>query len=201
MKNPQDKLSKLLHQKLDNLDVNMNTNSTFDALQIKLSLQKFFYFHPRHFNIYYATVILTSLVVNVGLGIQYFKNQKAIEKEILAMNAKIDRQQLAYQQLLQNTNLSTNALNNRVEKVSRQKVKPSIISKNTQSNGVIKEKIKIEKELMAALQGADSSSTKIASTQERKAEETPTKTLYIVKQDTIIQYDSIPLIPRKARKK
>ena len=203
MENSQEKLSHILHQKLDNIDVNMNSSNGFDALQIKLSLQKFFYFHPRHFNIYYAAVILSSVLFNVALGIQYFRNQNAVEKKLMVMEDKISGQHLAYQQLLQNQIIATKPTIIKEVEVLQKKMIASQLSENNKNKSVVNEKIKIVKVSKAEVLVTDSSSSKIAASTVGKVIKAPTKTLYIVKQDTIIQYDSIPLLPRKtkARKK
>lgn len=199
MENSQEKLRNLLHQKLDNIDVNVNSSSSFDTMQIKLSLQKFFYFHPRNFNIYYAAAILSSVLFNVVLGIQYFKNQNAVENKFMAMEEKISAQHIAYQQLTKNQIISSKPKIINEAEVLPKKMISSDMSRNIKGNSVVNEKIIIAKVSKAEVLATDSTRAKITISNEDKLIKASTKTLYIVKQDTIIQYDSIPLFPSKTK--
>ena len=199
MDNSEKILSNILHQKLDEITIDSNFHKGYDVLQMKMSMKKFFHFHPRHFNIYYASAIFCSVIFNVVLGIQYFRNQKAIDQKMLAMEVKSHDQQRTFQQLSQNKVLITKPTLNKEGELLTKKFTPSKMDSFGTNKKVAGEKTKIEKPYKAALPKADTTLLNATTPHVNHTLQAPTKTLYIVKQDTIIQYDSIPLLPRKTK--
>ena len=192
-------LSDIFSQKLDQVAIDFNAPKSFDALQIRMSLQKFFHFNVRHFNIYYASAIFCCVFFNGVLGVQYFKNQK----EIVEMKVELNNQQIAFQQLLQSKILTTMPTNIKDSEVLSKKITVAQIDSLSKNKNLATKKIQLTKPSNPALSTADSLRENVTVPVANNAIQAPAKTLYIVKQDTIIQYDSIPLLPRKtkARKK
>lgn len=188
-------LSDIFHQKLDEVAIDFNAPKSFVALQIKMSLQKFFHLNLRHFNIYYASAIFCCVFFNGVLGVQYFKNQK----EIIAMKVELNNQQIAFEQLLQSKlQTSLPATIKDSEALPKKVFLAQIDSLSTNKNAATKKEL-LEKPSKSVLSTADSVNLNVIETVINNNLKAPAKTLYIVKQDTIIQYDSIPLLPRKTR--
>ncbi|HEX8546504.1 MAG TPA: hypothetical protein VF691_06040, partial [Cytophagaceae bacterium] len=76
------KIAHILNHRLDEVPLQKSAKNSFELLQVKIAVKKFYYFHPRQFNIYYAVALLSCVITTSVLGIHYIYNQKDINTKV-----------------------------------------------------------------------------------------------------------------------
>ena len=178
MENQQDNIGLLFKKQLGNLEQHASIEE-WQELEIKYSGKKFFKFHLQQFNLYYAIAILLSVVLSASVATDYLLNKNkiaAIAKNIeIQTNVKENAAATQNSKPIVPAEIVTNHASNNI-KLSNNR--PTKVAKSTISK---KKNVPISPIISADTVTATSSDEIL-----KKANK-----IYIIKQDTIIRYDSI----------
>lgn len=164
-----------------------------DAIQLKVAQKKFYHFKPTQFNIYYAVAIACTFMGMLALGTDYLLTKKKIEAELEVINNKMNERNTVAK--LQNNTEFLKAPTIKLEaqkQVTNKKIANAGKSiKDIKLSHTSKNQHAIDANVVIKL--PKDSSVSLAN----KPIDLKPKTVYIIKQDTIIRYDSVKVKRRK----
>jgi hypothetical protein len=163
----------------------------FDKIQLKVGIQKFYRFNLNTFNIYYAAAILASLALTFSLGMDYLYSRNKIESELFALRSEIIQQRRGFREQSKASTIRKKIGFSSETLKSATKI-PEV--KATIKPEKKREQIRIESRPHLERDMADTTSPpKPLENKKRDLK----KTVYIIKQDTIVRYDSVKVKRRK----
>lgn len=192
METNEEKIKKIFSDKFD-VRQNPLELSDFDKIQIEVAQKKFFKFSGATFNIYYALAIVSTFALSIGMGIDYIIQRKHINDKIMQLDAsKAEYQKRA----MLNVNESIEVIKTSPD------TKVSAEAPKTIDKGKSFPKPKNEQSAKKILNSTNLSQHKdnmiITPILPEIIQQNKPKPVLIIKQDTIIRYDSVRVKKRKS---
>lgn len=165
----------------------------FDAIQLQVARKKFYSFKAKSFNIYYAVAITFTFLGTLALGTDYLLTKKKIESQIETLNGKMKQWNTIAK--YQNNSQEILPITNTKVKQVEVKLASSAIARKSLKEAKLPNSAK--KSLSAPNDGRIKLPKDTSSSVAVKPIDLKPKTVYIIKQDTIIRYDSVKVKRRK----